>query len=188
MERFLKKIGVENIQRFDGCYFSELVSEKKVNRLIVEISCPSLLNYDDYKDLFQQIYKMAENPKGFETRLSFKYQNEDKNLHNFLNSWQNDGASSIETYFDYNPKEKLIVTEYNPETEMIIKEDVIKLNNFLSKINCSIKAVAKQSCDDFFDEQIPLENEEPPINEDEYEEEEKSSNKPIIQKITSQSL
>lgn len=31
---------------------------------------------------------MAENPKGFETRLSFKYQNEDKNLHNFLNSWQ----------------------------------------------------------------------------------------------------
>lgn len=182
MERFLKKIGVENIQRFDGCYFSELVSEKKVNRLIVEISCPSLLNYDDYKDLFQQIYKMAENPKGFETRLSFKYQNEDKNLHNFLNSWQNDGASSIETYFDYNPKEKLIVTEYNPETEMIIKEDVIKLNNFLSKINCSIKAVAKQSCDDFFDEQIPLENEEPPVNEDEYEEEEKSSSKPIIQK------
>lgn len=89
-----------------------------------------------------------------------------------MNSWQNDGASSIETYFDYNPKEKLIVTEYNPETEMIIKEDVIKLNNFLSKINCSIKAVAKQSCDDFFDEQIPLENEEPPVNEDEYEEEE----------------
>ena len=86
MERFLKKIGVENIQRFDGCYFSELVSEKKVNRLIMKISCPSLLNYDDYKDLFQQIYKMAENPKGFETRLSFKYQNEDKNLHNFLNS------------------------------------------------------------------------------------------------------
>lgn len=100
----------------------------------------------------------------------------------------NDGASSIETYFDYNPKEKLIVTEYNPETEMIIKEDVIKLNNFLSKINCSIKAVAKQSCDDFFDKQIPLENEEPPINEDEYEEEEKSSNKPIIQKITNQNL
>lgn len=63
--------------------FSELVSEKKVNRLIMEISCPSLLNYDDYKDLFQQIYKMAEDPKGFETRLSFKYQNEDKNLHNF---------------------------------------------------------------------------------------------------------
>ena len=32
MERFLKKIGVENIQRFDGCYFSELVSEKKVKK------------------------------------------------------------------------------------------------------------------------------------------------------------
>lgn len=86
MERFLKKIGVENIQRFDGCYFSELVSEKKVNRLIMEISCPSLLNYDDYKDLFQQIYKMAENPKGFETRLSFKYHHFAKNSKNYVNS------------------------------------------------------------------------------------------------------
>lgn len=180
IERFLKKIGVKNIDEFKDCYFDDLHSEKESNRVVGTIHMHSLLSYNAYEDLFDKVKKIAESPNGFETRLKFKYSNELDTIDNFIQSYLNEqdeeNSDSINYVFDKQAKTMIFTYEDASEIKGLISKLSNDLPSFLSQIDSSVRVAVRQALPDesdyMNDDEEGIDNTEV---EDEYEEEEMSS-------------
>lgn len=70
LKRFLINIGIDNIMPYEQCNFKKCSFDKKNNILNAVIQAPCILNYSDYKKIFDGIEKLSYN-----TDLTFEYNN-----------------------------------------------------------------------------------------------------------------
>ena len=83
IQRFLKKIGYQNINAFEGASFKELVNDKENNRIICIILLEKYLSVKDYTSFFDTLSTFTING-GFSTRLKFVYKKEDECIKEFI--------------------------------------------------------------------------------------------------------
>ncbi len=149
IERFLKRIGVEDLTPFASSYFDLLTQEKDFNRILAVIHCPTLLPWQTYADLFGKVEKIKADKGGFETRLSFEYDDEKEGLDKFIDSYiALTDAYDLGDYTFDKPTNTLIFTYDSEERKETVKEETGRLAQALRAISCDLKIAVRQKVTD----------------------------------------
>ena len=156
IQRFLKKIGYQNINAFEGASFKELVNDKENNRIICIILLEKYLSVKDYTSFFDTLSTFTING-GFSTRLKFVYKKEDECIKEFIEEFKEEfNCTMLDDYACY-PDEKTLIFSYSLASEVsAIDDETRKLKDFLDSINSSYRVLTQEkiqiSDEDFIQE------------------------------------
>lgn len=138
LRRFLTKVGIQNLQPFEGGSFASLYNDKDNNRIIAVIQFEHYLDYSTYQNFFDTMsYFIAHG--GFGIKLSFVYKKETSEyLKKLLEEFSEKQNCTMLDDFTFFEEEKKILFYYqSADGAALISEESKKLRNFLDSISSS---------------------------------------------------
>ena len=147
VEKFLRKIGVEDLTPFSEACFKNLISNHDSNTVIMNMLLPKPLACSCYHN-FLSLLKDTDFRLGFSTKISFTYKNKD-DLLSLVKDYIDNTENTFEMYDYYiseDDKESRIIFYYNNLNENELKDEVSFFQDFLKEIslNVSVNTILKQ--------------------------------------------
>lgn len=163
LERYLKKIKIDNIEPFKDSYFDKLSSDSEANKVILTLHSKTILPYSSYVDLFKKIEELEQSSNGFKTLISFAYNDAFVGLDDFIDQYISENDMYELGDYSINKNNKLIVITYTEDQYEICSMDSEKLNSFLEEINIDFKCALVEREEDQVEEDESYKEETTPL-------------------------
>lgn len=144
IERFLKKIGVEDTTPYEKAYFSKLINDKEQNKIIACIHLDRYLSIDVYDKLLDAI-SYFPTTGGFSIKLSFEYDDESIGIKDFLDQFiEKYSCTLLDDVKIFDQEKKLLFSYSSAAYASDISDETKKLKDWLDSITSSYKVLTQE--------------------------------------------